>query len=64
MSVYLSQPIHYHEAPEMCKYIETIGDLSEGGGITGRPMMTRSGPCGCFMGGHRYLWVGMGHSGI
>ena len=32
MSLYLSQPLHYHEAPQMCKYIETIGDLSERGG--------------------------------
>ena len=32
MSLYLSQPIHYHEGPALLKYIDTIGDLSERGG--------------------------------
>lgn len=32
MSLYLSQPIHYHEAPALLKYIDTISDLSERGG--------------------------------
>lgn len=31
MSIYLSQPVHYHEAPPMLKYIQTIRDLSERG---------------------------------
>ena len=32
MSLYLSQPIHYHEGPALLKYIDTISDLSERGG--------------------------------
>ena len=32
MSLYLSQPIHYHEDPALLKYIDTISDLSERGG--------------------------------
>ena len=31
MSIYLTQPIHYPEAPAMLKYIQTIRDLSERG---------------------------------
>ena len=32
MSLYLSQPIHYHEGPALLKYIDTISYLSERGG--------------------------------
>ncbi|KAK2185258.1 hypothetical protein NP493_241g04039 [Ridgeia piscesae] len=31
MSIYLTQPVHYPEAPAMLKYIQTIRDLSERG---------------------------------
>ena len=62
MSIYISQPTHYHEAPPMLKYIQTVRDLSE----CGYNWQKYGGYLRCFRMLHNWgwdtLWLQASHS--